>query len=321
MKFLKKLKFPYRGSRAKIKSPGSTFILFVLLIGAVAVNSGNNLTYLTFSTILSFFILSGLLAYFNMKNISIELDLSEIVFANKNITISVKTYNKSRMPKFMLNLNFLNREETFQYINVVSIKNISTQFKKRGIEKIPYITVSSSFPFGFFERSRRIRTNYKIIVAPEVKSISLDGRTARNKEKYINYKGKSNEFYSVQEYREGEDARKISWPISAKTDKLIMIDGEKENSNRIKLFLDNSSYLYTDVNSFEMAVEKVTSAIYLCYINKYEVSLISEKTFPFSHSKNHFKIIFEFLAIVQLKDHIPLTKPSEAITAEDINYA
>jgi uncharacterized protein (DUF58 family) len=320
-KFLKKSAFLCKNGKVRPKTFGTLFLIFVVLIGTVAVNSGNNLVYLTFSTILSFIVLSGFLSFFNLKRIQMEVSSPEIIFAGKDTMVSIKIKNNSGIPKFAILVGFLGEKEAFSYVESSAVRNISTIFPVRGVVKIQDAIVSSVFPFGFFERSRSMRVDSEIIVAPQIKNIRIINGPSLREERETVYPGGEDDFYSAREYKNGEDSRKISWPLSARTNKIIVLEKTKKKGERVKLFLDNSIYNYPDPDKFEADVSKVASVVYVCYKNNYEVSLISKKKFLMSSSFQNYKAIFEFLGTVKLEKHLPFKKPADAISPDKIKYA
>lgn len=317
-------KFPCKQTNTKIKSSGLLFFIFTVLVGAIAVNSGNNLVYLTFSVVLSFLILSGLLSYYNQRSIEVIINLPDMIFAGENTTISVQIVNKSLIPKFFLTLEVLNKKVYFEEINEKSSRTIEVAFKKRGKLKINAVKLTSTFPFNFFTRTRAIKIKKEVIVFPHIKKVFLKVRYRNNKtNKELNkiFKKEHEDFYSIRQYKRGDNSKLINWKASAKLGKIMITEYASTESNGILIMLDNSKYLYDKEKDFEDAVTRVNSLVYDCYRTGTEVSLISEITLPFAKSTVHFKSIFSFLSTVKLKDRLPIKKIDSAILPEDIEYA
>ncbi len=305
----------------KPKWEGVLFFFFILLIGAVAVNSGNNLVYLTFSTILSFLVLSGLLSYFNLKGMNIKIQNPEFVFANKETILFVTITNTSKMPKFLINVRLFNTKTHFIYTEKEATKKVKITFKSRGTKEIKFIEVNSVFPFGFFERIKKIPITFRITVAPSVKDVIFESSSATEKKNNsAKFRG-DEEFFLIRKYKDGEDSRKISWPVSAKTGKIMIVEKTGNSDKKIKFLFDNAKILYKNSFEFEDNLEKITSAIYYCFKQQCMVSLISEKNFAFSNDAMHFKRIFDYLATINAKEKLPLRKVSDAISPSDIKYA
>jgi len=317
-------KFPCKHLNTKIKSPGLIFFIFTVLVGAIAVNSGNNLVYLTFSVVLSFLILSGILSYYNLKNFEVFITLPDMIFAGENTTISAQIINKSSIPKFFITLEILNRKVYFEEINQKSIKTLELKFEKRGKFTLESIKIISTFPFNFFVRSRTTKLKKDVIVYPQIKKVALKihAKTGQsNNEINRPVKRESDEFYSIRKYKDGDSGKLINWKASAKLGKIMITEYTSTENNRVLIVLDNSKYLYSSIEEFENAVIKVNSLVYECYKSGTEVSLISEITFPLAKSVAHYKNIFNFLSTIKLKDSLPIKRMNYAILPEDIRYA
>lgn len=297
------------------------FLVFVVFIGAIAVNSGNNLVYLTFSTILSFVLLSGFLSFSNLKKISVEIEFEDFVFAKKHSLCFLILKNNSGSPKFGLNIKVL--DKVF-YVDILSdIRSVSfvQMFEKRGIAEASKVYLSSIFPFGFFERKKEVEIEGKITVFPEVKNVTLKRIPGDRGELQNKNKGNGDEFYSVREYAEGEDSRKINWKLSAKANNVMVVETKSLNENTITIFFDTSSYLYKSEEEFENVLIKINSFVYQCFIKQIPISFVSNlANFSSSNSNDHYRKIFETLATAKITETTPMRKPAGAVSHEDILY-
>ncbi len=315
-------KYLSRFSNTRITKSGLLFFLFTLLIGAVAINSGNNLVYLTFTTILSFFVLSGLLSYFNLKGFKVSFLFSDSIFAKSHTYIITHIKNSSFTPKLAVNIKTHLFEKNFEYIEEKgeSSKKVEVSFPKRGRFILNSFTLRSSFPFAFFERKKEVHSKLSFIVFPAIRSVRIKGKGNENGEYNTQGKGKGNEFFSLREYRQGENIRNIHWKTSAHLNKLMIIENEKEASQKFILFIDNSRYRYKDVDEFEEAVTRIASLAYKLIHQDKDVSLMSERNFSFGHSNVHLKDILTFLSLIELKEKLPLAPPANSYSYKDIIY-
>jgi len=95
-----KRRFPY--SKISILREGVIYILVLLIIGFAAINSGNNTIYLIFSITLSIFACSSILAVRNLKDIEIEIDTPQEIYANKESNIYAYIKSKDKRKNFSL---------------------------------------------------------------------------------------------------------------------------------------------------------------------------------------------------------------------------
>ncbi len=319
-KSLRILRFPCKSGNTSLKNRGIFFLLFVIFIGAIAVNSGNNLVYLTFSTVLSFILISGFLSFSNLRNISAKIKLQEFVFAKKQSSGYLLIKNNSPSPKFRIKTKLFGYTFQIDLLSDISSLRFSKVFERRGIYKIPDIRITSDFPFGFFERKKKIELNESITVFPEIKSVSIKKFDGNNENISKRKKGYGEEFHSVRKYIEGEDSRKINWKLTAKANEPMVIEtsGEKE---KLDVFMDTSSYLYENEDEFEDAIVKITSLVYKCFLRHAKLSFrINNNKIKASSDKEHYRKILEILATVKMTETTPLPVPRGTITYGDIAY-
>jgi len=68
-------------ARTRPTKEGVTFLGLSLFVGFAALNTGNNLLYLTFGMMLSFIVASGIISMINLSMIEVKFDPPEDVFA------------------------------------------------------------------------------------------------------------------------------------------------------------------------------------------------------------------------------------------------
>ena len=288
----------------------------------MAINSGNNLVYLTFTTVLSFFVLSGLLSYFNLRKLEVSLSPPNSIFAKSSTYVIVRIKNYSPIPKLAVRVETPLFKKNFEYIREKgeASKKEKISFPKRGQFVLDSFVVRSFFPFAFFERKKEIHNKIDFIVFPAIYPVRVKIKGSINGENNIQKKGRSSEFFSLREYREGEDIRSIHWKTSARLNKLMTIENEKEVSQKFVLFIDNSNYCYKDADEFEKAVTLVASLAYKLIHQGKDVSLVSEENFLYGHSATHLRNILTFLSLIELKEKLPLVEPALAYSYKDITY-
>jgi len=291
-------------------------------MGIVAINSGNNLVYLGFTTVLSFFVLSGLLSYFNLRGIKFSFLFPDFIFARVPTYIIIHAKNVLSIPKLTLNIGTLFFREKFDYIKEREdiSKKLKVSFPTRGRFLLGSYTVKSHFPFAFFERKKEIYEGTEFMIFPTVYPVNLRIKYGEKGEHSIQRKGKGDEFFSLRDYREGEDVRSIHWKTSAKVDKLMMVENEEEASQKITLFIDNSTYSYESKDEFEDAITRIASLAYKFIYEGRNIALVSEENFSFGHSISHLRNILTFLSLVQLKEKLPLEPPIGSYSYGDIIY-
>ena len=307
-------KFPY--SKISITKQGILYILILVIIGFASFNSGNNMIYLIFAISLSIFGASSYLAVKNLNGIDVKVDMPKEIYTKKDTFFTVAVSSLDKMKKFLLDIELLGHKIHFDAVKEEEKKSIRLNFEKRGRYEIKNVKVSSSYPFGFFIRTKEKTINEKFYVFPEVGEIRIKNRALSG----INASKESNDgdFYSIDKYKDGSDARRISWKISAKLGDLHIINVADVSEGNLVVVFNNSSTLYSSQN-FEVAIKKIASLVYKFYHEGVKFEFISPKLdIECINYENYLKIM-KCLAEVKLENIEPI-KVEKGITDENIEF-
>ena len=221
-------------ARTRPTKEGMTFIALSLFVGFAAINTGNNLLYLTFGIMMSFVAASGVLSMINLSRIEVRIEPPGDVFALTPAALKFSLVNrKNFIPSYSLSIEF---DEKKAYIPHLSSKHAGTavlkyNFKERGWNKIPEARLSTRFPFGFFKKWIKIDLGEdEILVFPKIEAIDIghetfkegsgDGESAKT--------GFGYDLRSIKEFQEGDNPRLIHWKTTAKTGRLMVREMEDE---------------------------------------------------------------------------------------------
>jgi len=308
-------RFPYRS--IKITKEGIFYILASIVIGFSAFNSGNNLIYFIFAFLLSLLGASSIIAVNNLKGIYVKITSKDEIYANSESFFQLEVINKESSKKFLLKVKVLGNTYKISNLNNKFEKNIKVFEQKRGIKKIDKVLISSSYPFSFFEREKEISLNFSYYVFPEIREVYIkDAKVSGHKSIK---KSEDGDYYSISDYTEGMDARKISWKISAKVEKEKIIESGESSDENIKIVFDNSSKLY-DSDSFEDAVVKVASLVYTFYKNRVIFEFVSPSVNTKCTTYEDYIRIMEYLSTVQLEEKEPILNDYDGITPNEIFF-
>ncbi len=221
-------------ARTSPTKEGLTFIALSLFVGFAAINTGNNLLYLTFGIMMSFVAASGILSMINLARIEVRIDPPGDVFALTPATLKFSLTNgKSLIPSYSLNVEF---DEKKAYVPYLSSKHpvtasLTYNFKVRGWNRIPEARLSTRFPFGFFRKWIRLDLGEdEILVFPKIDAIDAghesfkEGPGDGGSEKT----GFGHDLRSLREFQEGDNPRLIHWKTTAKTGRLMVREMEGE---------------------------------------------------------------------------------------------
>jgi uncharacterized protein (DUF58 family) len=138
--------------------------------------------------------------------------------------------------------NVLTRPVFFPYIPKMSEvrQKVELVFPRRGVYRQDAFGVRTRFPFGFFEKTRRVESRIEITVYPRVEPTEyfyevlplLSGEMASY------FRGRGHELHSLRTYLPTDSARMVDWKVSAKAGQLMVREHAREDERRVMLVFD-----------------------------------------------------------------------------------
>jgi uncharacterized protein (DUF58 family) len=222
----------------------------ILILGAV--NTGNNLLFLILACCLAGILISGVLSRAVLTGIDLKFDLPEHIFAGKPVLAELTLRNDKPMwPSFSLRVigdtkksiaQILTQPVFFPYIPRMSLarQKVELQFPRRGVYRQDAFGIRTQFPFGFFEKTRRVDSDIEIVVYPRIEPTDqfyevlplLSGEMASH------FRGRGHELHSLREYAPADSARLVDWKVTAKVGRLMVREFAREDERRVMLVLD-----------------------------------------------------------------------------------
>ncbi len=119
-------------------------------------------------------------------------------------------------------------------------QTVQLVFPKRGVYRQDAFGLRTKFPFGLFEKTRRVDSPIELVVYPHVEPAEqtyeilplISGEMASN------YRGRGNDLHSIRAYQPTDSARFVDWKLSAKTGSLKVREYAREDERRLMLVLD-----------------------------------------------------------------------------------
>ena len=164
----------------RLTRDGTIYLGAVFILGLAAVNTGNNLLFLILACLLAGILISGVLSRVVLTGIALNFDLPEHIFAEQPVLAEIELRNeKPAWPSFSLRVigsgkespaEILTRPVFFPYIPRLSAvrQKVELRFPTRGLYKQDSFGIRTRFPFGFFEKTRRVESHIEIAVYPRV---------------------------------------------------------------------------------------------------------------------------------------------------------
>jgi uncharacterized protein (DUF58 family) len=297
----------------KITKLGKWYIGILLLIGIAAINTGNNLLYLVVGMLLSLIIISGIMSESTLRGIRVTRRLPARVFSGMEAVSRINITNSTKLlPSFSFVVSELELplvESSDAYVLKLahgeSVKRQNTLiFKKRGEINIEGLLITTSFPFSLFRKGKREQAGEKRLVYPSLRPLT---RTEKQEMDSLNKgssdnmtvprKGDGAEFHSLKEYSAGDDSRRIDWKSSAKAQRLLSKEYERDEERKLMIDFDNSS---AKEEYFEQCVTKAASLACHLIEQGFQVALKTrESTSGCERGRAHLYTILDTLALIE----------------------
>jgi uncharacterized protein (DUF58 family) len=262
-----KLKKRYR---VKITRWGYIYILITIIISLGAANTSNNLLYLLAAALLAIMLISGLSSMVNITGLKINIHPPQEAFAATPAPFRINaSRGKWPLPSALVGIRLHEHERRGLILSPGEKREVLlwVTLPRRGMVHLTALEVFSSFPFGFFTRSRILEINVSLVVFPHpipAPVVSGEGQgwgeTATGASK-----GWGNEVLELRLYQKGDPMKMVEWKATARRGELISKEmssmrGEelivelKKGRGNWEETLSKATYLVTEALKRGMAV-------------------------------------------------------------------
>ncbi len=150
--------------------------------------------------------------------------------------------------------------------------------RPRGVYRVGPTDVRIRDPFGMAERGGEAGRIDRLVVFPAVDPLEgfplvrgQDPNVATARTRYSQTGG--DDFFTLREYQQGDDLRRIHWPTSAKRDQLMIRQLEMPWQSRALVVLDPDASSYPGQEAFEQAVRGAASVLHHLYGTGFQPTL------------------------------------------------
>lgn len=230
---------------------GGWFILVLVGILVVALNTGNNQLYLLLGMLLTLVLSSWLLSEISLRGIVPRRQPPPRVHANHPFLMGIVLRNeKRRFPSFSIEVEDLCDDQVVDkrcyFLKIPSGRTQQTSYRhslpRRGRYVFTAFRISTKFPFALFRASRYVEHKSEIIVYPALLSLSHlpQALLSAAGEQTVGKLGRRGAFHALRELRSGDDPRDIHWKSSARRQRLMVREYEDEAVQQVTLYVDNA---------------------------------------------------------------------------------
>lgn len=326
----------------ELTSGGLIFLGIVAIVAFAAWNTGNNLLFLVLSFLLATLVVSFVLGGANLKKLEAKVRFPEAIFAAIPIGFSVALNNrKFLLPTFSVTLAlrgsmtddpFGGRKfslarpplalarllrapwlrKTVGYFVHISRRSSAEQqteqvFATRGRFIIKDFELSTKFPFGFWQRRRRLRVQEtEIFIFPQPSDLhDLLPAISRQSGRFTSARhGGGPDLLGLREYQPSDDLRFVDWKATARTGNLVTREYSTEDEQRLTIIFDSDLHLEKLDDETTLRFERgisLTAALITRFVNeKTNVRLVAgNKSSNFGIDRTHFYELLRRLAIME----------------------
>jgi uncharacterized protein (DUF58 family) len=229
---------------------GRFYLVITIGVGIGALNTGNNLLYLVLGLLLALIIVSGVLSERIIWRIDVQRSVPSLVFAHEPFAVTYAVSTSAAMA-FAVRVReqhgqtseasamvpVLARGERYQL-------RIGSTAPARGPFRLHTIEVSTTYPFGFFEKKRSLAVEDELLALPQ-RGVS-HGVADTNATRHLGIeqtkpRGEgTGDFMSLKELQPNENARFIHWKKSAALQKLLRVERAPEQRPLIRLRIEQA---------------------------------------------------------------------------------
>lgn len=264
LRLLVQLLLPPRGHRITPTFTGAVLILVAFLLGSAALNTAQNVLYIALAMVLSGFLVSGVLSWFNLKGCRWRLIGPDPCRVGEPAVVQIEFHNgKSWLPAY----GFEFRLQAWSSDLKASVPcpgpvdpGLTQRFvwdftpRQRGPEQLRLETLTSQYPFGFLKRSIRDSVAVDLQVWPArcpyrwYPSTGLSRPGQRNQPLA---RGDGIELARIRPYSPGDALNRVHWKASARTGRLQVKELDDPVGAHFHLQVDASSQRWQAGAAFE----------------------------------------------------------------------
>ncbi|NQV04792.1 MAG: DUF58 domain-containing protein [Candidatus Omnitrophica bacterium] len=313
---------------------GIFLLITIILLLAIAWNTDITMVYITFVIALVMFILSFLHLQISIPSISITRELNETAFEDDMLNVKMSIRNNRGLGAYFFEV--LDRfpaappgeeEKSLFVLNISGreTKKISyaANCYKRGLWKLGPITVVSQDALGFFKMRNNLNVFSELLIYPNLFRVFSFPPLAKGSVSWMGVEtakisGDSHEFFGIREYQRGDAISRMHWPSTARHNKLIVKQFERNAVQEATIVLDLKKG--HDIGTgrettLEYAV-KIAGSVTKYLLNEgafiQMIGYAKESTMiPFGKGESHMYKILEYLAKVKAEGTFSLSQTLE----------
>lgn len=302
---MSRLSFEFDGV-VRLTRTGAGYLLFTLLVGFAALNTGNNSLYIMLSVMLATLLLSGVMSKEGLRGIEIDVVQIGETWAGRSVPATLRIRNISRVWMVRDLIIVGGALESPLVVSVIDRRSsievhAGLRFAHRGRVSLGRVDLYTRFPFGLFMKKKWAMLAGEALVYPELlpgSSFGTNFAVVTGDQRPSGLPGRGHDILAFREYVRGDELRHVHWKKSATTGRWIMKQPEAEANPQVVISFDPWSPPGTTDARFERLVSEAATYIRDALERGWDVRLHLEGQVRIS-MPNERRRVFEALALVE----------------------
>jgi len=300
-----RLPFEFNGV-VRMTRLGGMYLLFTVLIGFSALNTGNNALYIGLAVMLGGILLSGISSKTGLLGIIVDIEGLGDAWAGTKTTAVLKVYNGSRF--FLVRDVIIVAPELDSPIYIERLGRHETiecradfRFERRGRAHVKHLDLYTRYPFALFLKKRRVSADGETVVFPRLlDEITFDPVTAERAGDLAPQQrlGVGPELFALREYAKGDSVRQIHWKKTASLGRMVTIQSAAETARTVRISVDPSIPSSKFLEEFEILMSRAATYVHELLEQGCEVILDSPGRSQRATGLEGSRSLFETLALL-----------------------
>jgi uncharacterized protein (DUF58 family) len=237
-------RFP--GFRLRLSRWGTAYLVGSLVLGAAAVNTGNNALMALLGLALGSYVISGTWSRQVLGSVEANVTLPSEIFAERSALVDVELTNASGIfPAYGLVVRDGEGRavifEEFLATNGRRKHTVEVVFPERGWHTLGPWRLEVILPLGFFLKSKELIWEQQVLVYPRLLPNAAQSTRrggGRRSPDALDSRGREGEVTQLRDYREGDELRAMHWKQTARQQRLVVVERQRATEKPVFFVLD-----------------------------------------------------------------------------------
>ena len=249
-----------QSTKTSLTTEGKLLLLGLVVFGLLGMNTGSNLLYLSFGSLMSAFIVSRLIIEVSLRGLKVRRVAPSTVVCGEECWIEIWLRNERAKSSH----SGLTVEEDWEHAKSAGIffpqispgetvgGTFALTFTKRGEAKLSRLVVRTSFPLGLIEKMSYVDFEATILVLPKVFELSpfffqdFQAQDAQQGQASLMGPERWDMIRNLRAYRPGDPLKNVHWKSTARRRTLMVKEYDRPKPQQMVFVLYNPPSVLDD---------------------------------------------------------------------------